>query len=299
LQPTQAATLSVVSNAALVALKLTAGVAMGSVSVISEAIHSGLDLLAALIALFSVRQSSRPPDETHRYGHGKIENVSALVEALLIFVAAVWIIAEAVQRLLRGGVVKELGLGLVIMGLSAVANAVVSTVLFRVARRHDSQALLADGLHLRTDVWTSLGVVLGLGAIRVTGLVVLDPLIAIGVALLIIKAAWDLSQASFLPLLDVSMPEEEERRIREIVESFRGEYVEFHKLRTRRAGPERHVDLHLVVHADHRIDEVHGLAERIEKAIEGLWPRTSVLIHTEPCRARDCEACRCPCEERR
>ena len=299
MKPTQAAVFSVVSNSTLVALKLVAGFITGSVSIISEAIHSGLDLLAALIALYSVNQSSRPPDEAHSYGHGKIENVSALAEALLIFVAAAWIIVEAVRRLILGVGVESLGLGLAIMAFSAVANYLISVLLFRVGRKHDSLALQADGLHLRTDVYTSLGVFVGLGVITATHLTVLDPIVAMVVAVLIIRASWNLTRESFRPLLDVRLPEEDEIAVRQVVENFRGEYVEFHKLRTRKAGPERHIDLHLVVHPDHQIAEVHDLADRIEKAIRALWPRTSVLIHMEPCNGRECAICRDPCEAAR
>lgn len=296
MKPTQAASLSVLSNSVLVLLKLISGLLMGSVSVISEAIHSGLDLLAAIIALFSVSQSGKPPDERHAYGHGKIENISALVEALLIFVAAIWIIFEAARKLARGVEVESLGLGIVIMGFSAVANYTISTILFKVGKKHDSQALEADGLHLRTDVYTSVGVFAGLGAIYITGVKILDPIIAIGVAVLIIKASWDLTRRSFMPLLDVRMSEDDEDVVREAVESFRNEYVEFHKLRTRKAGPDRHIDLHLVVHPDHPISEAHDLADRIERAIRAKWPRVSVLIHMEPCESTVCEGCTNPCE---
>jgi len=291
-----AARLSVVSNTLLVVLKLVVGVITGSVSVISEAIHSGLDLVAALIALFSVSQSGRPPDRGHRYGHGKIENISALVEALLIFAAAVWIIVEAARKLVGGVEVESVGLGLAVMALSGTVNYFISEHLFRVGRAADSLALQADALHLRTDVYTSVGVAVGLGAIHFTGLTVLDPIIALGVALLIIKAAWDLTRESFTPLLDASLPEEDEEAIRGIVGSFADQFVEFHKLRTRKAGPERHIDLHLVVHADHTVAEVHELADRIEEAIKERWGRASVLIHMEPCRSTRCEACPNPCD---
>lgn len=296
MKPTHAAALSVLSNSTLVAMKLAAGLVTGSVSVISEAVHSGLDLVAALITFFSVRESAKPPDERHAYGHGKIENVSALAEAVLIFVAAAWIIVEAARKILFGVEVQALGVGLAVMGLSAVANYFISGTLFRVGKRHDSLALEADGLHLRTDVYTSVGVFAGLGLIEFTGFDLLDPVVAILVALFIIKAAWDLTRTSFLPLLDVRLSPEDEDAVREIVRSFESEYVEFHKLRTRKAGPERHVDLHLVVHPTHSIDEVHDLADRIEDNIRQRWERTSVLIHMEPCRSIACSSCRNPCE---
>lgn len=293
----RAAGLSVVSNTGLVAVKLVTGLVMGSVSVISEAIHSALDLVAALIALFSVREAARPPDETHAFGHGKIENVAALVEALLVFAAAGWIVLEAARKLLGAVRVEALGLGVAVMAGSALVNYLVSEHLYRVARETDSVALKGDAVHLRTDVYTSVGVAAGLAAIHFTGLTVLDPLIAIVVALLIVRVAWRLTREAFRPLLDVRLSDDEEARVREIVGSFAKEFVEFHKLRTRRAGPERHIDLHLVVHPDHAVSEVHELADRIETALREWWERTSVLIHIEPCRrAPDCDRCRNPCE---
>lgn len=295
MKPTRAAGFSVASNTTLVVLKLIAGIVTGSVSIISEAIHSGLDLVAAIIALYSVSQSGKPPDEAHRYGHGKIENISALVEALLIFVAAIWIIIEAIRKLIFGVHVESLALGLVIMGFSAVANYLISMLLFKVGKQHDSLALQADGLHLRTDVYTSVGVFVGLSIISITHYAILDPIIAMAVALLIIRASWELTKESFMPLLDVRLPEEDEIAVREIVESFRGQFVEFHKLRTRKAGPDRHVDLHLVIHPDHVIAEAHELADRIELALRERWPKTTVLIHMEPCNGEACGHCADPC----
>ncbi|MHB8945748.1 MAG: cation diffusion facilitator family transporter, partial [Bacillota bacterium] len=212
-QRVSTARLSVVSNTLLVVMKLIVGLMMGSVSVISEAIHSGLDLAAALIAFFSLKQAAKPPDQVHRYGHGKIENVSGVIEAILIFVAAIWIIVEAVRRLAHGGTVEALGWGVAIMAISAVVNTIVSEVLFRVARKTESIALEADALHLRTDVYTSVGVAGGLALLKLTGLHILDPLVALGVAALIIRAAWELTMTAFRPLLDVSLPKDEEDQI--------------------------------------------------------------------------------------
>lgn len=286
-QRVSTARLSVASNTMLVLLKLIVGLMMGSVSVISEAIHSGLDLAAALIAFFSLKQAAKPPDQVHRYGHGKIENVSGVIEAVLIFVAAVWIIVEAVRRLLNGGAVEALGWGMGIMTISAIVNTIVSEVLFRVARKTESIALEADALHLRTDVYTSVGVAVGLGLLRLTGLHILDPLVALGVAALIMRAAWELTMTAFRPLLDVSLPKDEEDQIIAAIQEHAADYVEFHKLRARRAGAERHVDLHLVVHRDHVVAEVHQLCDNIEAAIRRRFPQTDVLIHMEPCQ----EAC--------
>lgn len=278
----RAARLSVLSNSALVTIKLAAGLLMGSVSVLSEAIHSAMDLVAAGIAFYSVRQSRRPADEEHPFGHGKVENVAGTVEAVLIFTAAVWIIVEAVRKLVQGVRVESLGVGLVVMGLAAAVNFAVSRYLFRVARQADSVALRADAMHLSTDVWTSAGVFVGLGIMAVTGYHIVDPVAALIVAVLIIHAAWELTREAFLPLMDISLPPEEQEVIREIISRHSADFVGFHRMRSRRAGPQRHIDLHLVVHGDHTVAEAHTLCDAIEKEIEGRFSRTDVVIHVEP-----------------
>jgi cation diffusion facilitator family transporter len=288
----QVATLSVISNTTLVIGKIVAGLATGSVSILSEAIHSGLDLIAAMIAYFSVKEAGKPADDRHRYGHGKIENISGTVEALLIVVAAIWISYEAIGKLKNGGHVEQIGWGVAIMGVSAVVNIIVSSRLLKVAKATDSVALAADAMHLKTDVYTSFGVMLGLLLIKLTGISLLDPLVALVVALLILKAGWDLTRQAFFPLVDVSLPQEEEEIIIAVIESFSTHYLEFHKLRTRKAGSERHIDLHLVVPKESPVREVHTLCDIIEDEIENRLPGSHVLIHIEPCKgSSDCNNC--------
>jgi cation diffusion facilitator family transporter len=257
---------------------------MGSVSVISEAIHSGLDLVASLVAYFSLRQSGKPADDVHHYGHGKFENVAAMVEALLILAAAAAIIGQAVNKLSRGGGVESLNLGIMVMGVSAVINFLVSKMLMETAKRTESPALEADAWHLRTDVYTSLGVFLGIIAIKITGYHLLDPIIALAVAALIVKAAIELLAKSAGSIVDARLSDEEECKIRTILEQYAAEYVHYHKLRTRRSGPERHVDLHLVVPRKIRIYLAHDLCDRIEKDFSQNLQGVYVLIHAEPCR---------------
>ena len=300
-EKTQVASLSVVSNTFLTLTKVVIGLASGSVSILSEGIHSGIDLMAAFIALFAVRESGKPADSCHAYGHGKIENVSGTIEGALIFVAALLIIVEAIQKVQEiivgeGGHVGELGLGLglLIMGISAIMNLIVSTKLMKVAKRTDSVALEADALHLRTDVYTSLGVFIGLLLIKITGWVILDPIIALGVALMIIKAAFELTRKAFSPLVDVSLPDEEREIITAVLLMHSEEFVEFHKLRTRKAGAERHVDLHLVVAKYTPVVDVHELCDMIEQEINERLQGTHILIHAEPCSSREEE---CPVEE--
>lgn len=286
----KAARLSVMSNTLLVLAKLVVGLAIHSVSIISEAIHSGLDLVAAGIAFWSVQQAAKPADERHAYGHGKIENLSGAAEALLIFVASVWIVFEAVHKLRNGGGVGEVTWGLVVMGGSALANILVSRHLFRVAERTDSMALKADALHLSTDVLTSAGVLVGLVLLHFTGLWWLDPVVAILVAGMIMKAAYELLIQAVLPLADVRLPQAEEDEIIRILESHSDDYVQWHGLRTRKAGAERHIDLHLVAHRSNSLGDVHALCDQIEAEIQDRFPGASVLIHPEPCDG-ECEDC--------
>ncbi len=282
------ALLSIYSNSALVGLKLVVGILMMSVSVLSEAIHSMIDLIAAIIANYSIRKSLKPADVDHEYGHGKYENLAGVIEAILIFIAAMLIIYEAVNRLIVNAPVEFLYAGIIVMAISVAANVYVSHMLIKVGREEDSIALIADGMHLRTDVYTSLGVFIGLILINVTRIEILDPIVAIGVALLIIKAAWDLTRESSKGLVDQSLPAQEEEVIRHVLAEHSFHFVNFHALRTRKAGAERFIDLHLVVNRQMCVLDAHNLCETLEKAIEARLPHTEVLIHLEPCGDNDC-----------
>jgi cation diffusion facilitator family transporter len=298
-QKAAAARLSVGSNALLVVLKLAAGIATGSVSVLSEAVHSGIDLLAALLAFFAVKRSGKAPDEEHEYGHGKIENVSGVVEAVLIFLAAGWIVTEAAHRLVTGAAVQTPLWGLVVMGISGLVNLFISSKLMKTARATDSIALEADAWHLRTDVFTSFGVAAGMLLIWITGRSIIDPVLAIGVALLIIKTSCDLTAKAFSPLLDARLPLDEEAEIRQIILSYGPQYIGFHAMRTRKSGSERHIDLHLVAPRDQSIARSHELCDRIEQAVGERYPGARILIHVEPCReGDDCSLCTARCESR-
>lgn len=289
------ARLSVASNTVLVILKLIVGFAVGSVSIISEAIHSAMDLLAAVIAFFSVKKSSEPPDEAHEFGHGKFEDFSGLIEALLIFVAAALIIWEAVRKLLGEGEGDEISMNLLFIGMgvmavSALLNWFVSRRLMKVAKQSESIALESDAWHLRTDVYTSVGVLIGLVLIRVTGIAMLDSLFAIGVAVVIIKAAYDLTRRSVSDLIDQSLPDKDEQRIKEILCEHAGDYAGFHGLKTRRSGPEIFIDLHLVMPGDVSVEQSHDLTDHLETDLKVEYPRSTVTIHVEPCH-EGCNGC--------
>lgn len=291
-EKSRVASLSVLSNTVLLISKLTVGLLIGSVSVVSEGIHSGIDLIAAVIAFVSVRKSSQPPDQTHYYGHGKLENISGAVEALLIIVASFLIIREAYLKLVHGIVLEDVNLGIVVMVVSVIANYFISNLLLKTAKKTESIALEADAWHLRTDVLTSLGILGGLVIIRFTGIKILDPIMAIIVALLILRAGINLVWKSVRDLMDVSLPQAEEEKIKAIIRKHVGDYLEFHKMRTRKAGSDRFVDFHLVVCQDTSIEVAHALADKIEKEIQSQFPRASVIIHLEPCEnLKECETC--------
>lgn len=291
--PRAATAVSVASNTLLVGTKVAVGLLTGSVSIMSEALHSGMDLLAAIIAFFSVSVAARPPDEDHQYGHGKVENVSGVIEAALILAAAVLIVVEAVKKLLHGGEVEKLGWGLGVMGLSVVVNIVVSRILFATAKRHDSIAVEADAHHLSTDVFTSLGVFGGLLLVKLTGLHILDAIVAIAVAVFIAWLGVGVLRKAFVDLIDISLPPEIEARIRKVIEEHLGMFVEYHKMRTRKSGPEKYIDLHLVFCRYETIQSAHKISHHVENDLKSDISRLQVTVHLEPCgRNREmCEMC--------
>ena len=275
---------SISSNTLLLAVKLVAGVLTGSVSILSEAVHSATDLVASVVAFVAVRSSVSPPDESHNYGHGRFENLAGVFEGLVLFGVGGWIIYGAIDNILNGAELELLGLGIVVMALSAVVNLFVSSWLLRVARETDSRALEAEGYNLRTDVWGAAGVALGLAAALATGWTVLDPIIAGLIGLAILWTAFRLISGSTRVLLDESLPEEELTLIERVIEheieneeAVRG----CHKLRARKSGPQRHVDFHLQLSARTTLGEAHKISDALEERIGHNLPNTDVLIHLE------------------
>jgi cation diffusion facilitator family transporter len=280
--------LSVGSNTVLTVGKLVVGFATGSVSILSEAAHSAIDLIAAGMATFSVHVSDRPPDETHQYGHEKIENVSGVIEGLLIFAAAVWIIYEAVDKLVHGVELRYLSRGVAVMAISGGMNWVVATLLKKSAIRNRSVALEADAAHLYADVYTSSGVFLGLAVITLArrffgvDLSWLDPTIAIAVATLILVTAYRITRKSFFPLMDSSASPEEMAKIENVIREFGKNGVDFHKLRTRSAGGSLYVDLHIGFKPGMSLEQGHDLSHLLTAKIEKTVPGAKVLAHLEP-----------------
>ncbi|NOY49793.1 MAG: cation transporter [Chlorobi bacterium] len=279
------ARLSIYSNTLLIILNLVVGLFSGSISIISEAIHTVIDLLASIMAYFSVKVSDKSADDIHQYGHGKFENISGVIEAILIFIASGWIIYHAVSRLLNPSEFVNhigLGLGLAVMVISAVVNYFVSRRIFLIAKKTDSVALKADALHLSTHVYTSLGVGLSLLLIYFTGWHFLDPVAAIVVASYILREAYEILLEAFKPLTDNALPIEEQRIIKEIILRHTRTDDKFHMMRTRKAGANREVDFHLEVPGDMSVSKAHELCDLIEKEVKTALPNIQITIHVEP-----------------
>ena len=280
----RAAAVSIISNTSLIALKVVAGLITGSVAILTEAIHSGVDLAASFIAYFSVRQAETPADEEHRYGHEKFENVAAAAEGVLILIGSGVIVYAAIRSLIEGSELVSLGIGIGVVAFATVVNLVVSTWLYRQARLSQSAALEGDAAHLRTDAYTSAGVLVGLALAQITGAYWLDPAIALVIAGAIIVTGTKIVARSWGVLVDEALPPDERDAIREAIEAFasRG-VVGYHQLRTRRAGARRYVDLHVQFRSGTSLEDAHGTAHALQDEIERRLPGgTDVLIHLEP-----------------
>lgn len=275
------AMLSIISNCTLVVLKIGVGWISGSVSIISEAAHSAVDLLAALIAFLAVKKSGKEPDAIHAYGHGKIENLSSMMEAGLIVLVAAWIIVESIEKIHSPHPPELVGFGIAVMLFSAAANFWVSNRLQKVADATESEALAADALHLRTDVWTSVGVMIGLVLMNLTGLAWIDPAVAIVVALIIFKAGWSMTWRSMYELTDISLPSEERDLIRDIIATH-PEVASYHRLRTRRSGSMRQIDVHVLLNPEMPLKKAHEICDQVEAEIESQLGKVDVVIHPEP-----------------
>ena len=279
-----AAALSIVSNSSLILLKVFAGIVSGSIGIISEAIHSGSDLLASLITYFSVSESSKPADEDHQFGHGKYEDFTSLIEGILIILAAFYIIYEAVQKIFCGKeCIINTNVGLAVMFASVIINILVSAYLFKIANKTGSAALFADGEHLRTDIYSSLAVFIGLLCVKITGNILFDPIIAILVAMIIFIAGYKICETAKNSLLDTSLSKEENEKIVEIINAnLENGIISLKNLRTRQAGLKKNIEMTLIVEKNMHISTSHTLCDKIEDEIESNLNNTDILIHLEP-----------------
>jgi cation diffusion facilitator family transporter len=294
-----AARLSVIVVIGLVIIKVVVGAVTGSLSVLAQAIDSFLDLFAVTVTFLAIGIAAKPADTEHPFGHGKAENIAAIIQSVLIFIAGGSIIYTAVRRAQAGTELEMTEAGMVVMAVSILASIFLSRYLRRVARQEDSAALEANARNIAADVYSASAVLAGLLVVRFTGLGVVDDILAGVVALFILKVAFDVLRNSIGGLIDVKLPEEEENAIREaICEHFDGEVVDFHKLRTRKSGSQRYVDVHVVMPKSVTVEESHRMTDHLEKDIKERLGRTDVTIHVEPCDG-NCEACRIECKERK
>ena len=279
----RAVRVSILSNTILIALKIAAGAITGSIAILTEAAHSSIDLIAAIVAYFGVRKADEPADESHPYGHAKIENVAAAIEGVLILVGAGVIVFEATRRLVDPPEVESLGIGIAVIAFSVVANVFVSSYLYRQARATDSPALEADGAHLRTDAATSAGVLVALVLVQVTGVDWLDPAVALLVAVAIVAAGIRILSRTSRVLVDEALPDDELEAIRAAIDGHPSpEVTGFHKLRARRAGSRRYIDLHVQFADGTSLRRAHELAHELQGEISGAVRGADVLIHLEP-----------------
>jgi cation diffusion facilitator family transporter len=270
--------------AAITTMGLKAGAAWvsGSVGLLSDAMESGVNLVAAVVTMFALRWSAAPPDAEHPYGHGKGELMAALLEGVLVLVAGVAIIAAAVDRFLHPSAMGSVGLGLVLSLIAAGINGAVGVTLLRVGKKARSTALEADGHHLLTDVWTSLAVVLGLGLVLLTGKIWLDPLCAILVAVLVLRTGYRILRSATGGLVDKQLGPTDQALVDGALAAFRTEGVNFSAIRTRQAG--RHTFVHLTVRVpgDWSVHQAHALADRVESAVAAVLTEATVDTHVEP-----------------
>ena len=279
----RAAWISIVSNSSLIVLKIVAGVITGSVAIITEAVHSAIDLVASLVAWFSVRKADEPADEDHPYGHEKVENLAAAFEGVLIVLGAGIIIYEALRKLSGDPHVEQLGVGIAVIAFSMVANFFVSRYLYGRAHDTDSPALEGDAAHLRTDAITSGGVLVALGLVAVTGIEELDAIAALAVAVAIVFSGVRLVSRSSRVLVDEALPEEEIRGVAEAINGVgAAEVIGFHKIRARRGGSRRYVDLHVQFRRGTSLERAHDVSHRLQRAIRDRLAGADVLIHLEP-----------------
>ena len=281
----RAALLSISSNTFLIISKFIIGITTGSVSIISEAIHSLSDFLASILAFISVKISSEPADVDHQFGHGKFEDLSGGIEGIIIISAAIYIIYEAVEKIISKSAPQFNPMaGILVMTGSCIINIIVSTHIFKIACKTDSIALLSEAEHLKTDIYTSAGVLISLLLIKITGITFFDPLAAIIVAILIIRTGLRLCMEAGKNLLNTSLPEKERLAINNIIKKYMPkEVVEIYGLKTRKAGPERQIEFTLIVPECLTIKEGHNLCDRIEKNITEDIGNATVTIHLEPC----------------
>jgi len=288
------AKLAIFAVSLLILMKVAASIITGSIAIRADAVHSAFDLFGVIIGYIGIRIAGKPPDERHPFGHGKAENIAGVVISGLIFIAAGAIVYEAVKRLIVGGTVEFITIGIYVTAAAIAINGIVSWYALKVARSTDSLALEASARDMLADVLSSVAVLVGLILVRLTAITILDPIVALLVAALIARTAFLTMKKSFGGLMDIKLPQAEEDEIAACIMEHGGQLVAFHEMRTRKAGNQRYIDLHLVMPRNASVEEAHRMCDHLEQDIESRLPNTNVTIHVEPCTI-ECEQCSVTC----
>lgn len=278
---TRFAWLSVAAAVVTIGLKFSAYLLTGSVGLFSDAIESIVNLVGAVMALVMLTIAARPADEEHAYGHNKAEYFSSGLEGALIFVASISIAYSAIQRMIEPKPLEQLGIGLAVSMIATAVNLAVSLVLRRAGSRYDSITLRADSQHLMTDVWTSVGVLVGIGAVAISGWVTLDSIVALLVAVNILWTGYKIMRTSVAGLMDAAIPDEELQKVQQILDTNFTKGIAYHALRTRQSGSQRFVSLHVLVPGEWTVQQGHQLLEHIEADLQAAIPNISVFTHLE------------------
>ena len=289
--PTGAARLMLITVLSLFGLKVAVGVLTGSISIWAQAADSSLDIFAVIITFLTVGYSVKPADQEHPFGHGKIEDISAAIQAILLLGAVIAIDYSAILRIIHGETLQLTETGIAVMLFSLVVNIFLSRYLFRVARATGSVALEANAHNIRGDIYSTSGVFVGLVVVRITGIIILDPIIALAVSLLILRAAYQVGKMAFSGLIDVKLPKEEEEALMSLLMEHEQQFVGVHRVRTRHSGSQHYVDLHMVMPKGTSVEKAHEMCDHLEEDIGKKLTNASITIHVEPC-DNTCSQCR-------
>jgi cation diffusion facilitator family transporter len=282
--------LSIVAIGALIIMKLITSFVTGSIGIRADAFHSLIDFAGAIIGYIGIKISGKPPDRQHAFGHGKAENISGTVISLLIFAAAVLIAYQAIERIASGGEVEMVILGVYVTIAAIAINLLFARFALKVARKTDSVALEATARDMLADVYSSIAVLVGLVLVLITGLSIMDSIVALLVALLIFRTSIITFKKSFSGIMDAGLPKEEVDIIKSVLMEHRERIVGFHALRTRKSGSQRFVDLHLVMHRTINVEEAHNMCDHLEEDLKKKLPNMNITIHIEPCDT-ECKWC--------
>ena len=288
--PTGAAKLTLTTVVGLFALKVTVGVLTGSISIWAQAVDSSLDIFAVVVTFLTVGFSAKPADREHPFGHGKVENIAAGIQAVLLFIAAVAIIYSAIRRIILDATIEMTEAGIAVMLVSMIVSILLSRHLFRIARATDSVALEGNAYNITADIYSTTGVLVGLTIVRFTGLTIIDPILAIIVSVLILRATYRVGQTAFAGLVDTRLPKVEEDELISCITEHTTQLAGFHEVRTRKAGSQRFIDLHLMLPKNASLEEAHQMCDHLEQDIENRLPNANITIHVEPCSV-ECDQC--------